>query len=213
MFTCLRRAGLGLLLLALAPAGARAPDAHAAETVDGTDIIRAIGDSVLAVLRGEGLARQAREERVRAVYRDHFDHPAIAATVMGRPWLQASPAQRQEFLALFELFVAKLLLAKLADFSSGAFQVLFSEPDGSRIVVFSQIVDRKTRSHINVKWRLAKTGPTFKVLDLEVEGMSLVLNHQKQLRELYQQNGETVDGVIRALQQRIDELDRNKLAR
>lgn len=209
-----RRACSGLLvLLALVSLGFRAPNALAVETVDGTDIIRSIGESVIATLRGEGLPKHAREERVRSVYRDHFDRTAIAAAVLGRPWHQASPAQREEFLDLFERFVAKLLLVKLADFSSGTFKVLFSEPDGKGIVVSSQIIDRTRKSNINLKWRLAKSGPSFKVHDLEVEGLSLSLNQRKEFRVLHQQHGETVDGVMRALRQKIDELDSSKLTR
>src|SRR5688500_9113154 len=49
---------------------------------DGSGLIRSLADSVTPVIANKGMSQAQREERMRSLYRAHFDNQAIAAGVM-----------------------------------------------------------------------------------------------------------------------------------
>ncbi len=194
-------------LLALASGSNHARAVGGAEANDGSGLVQAIGNSVMALFGPIGIGRQEREDRFRTIYRESFDHAGIAATIMGRPWHQASPQQRQDFQALFETLVVKSLLKQLADFAGRRLNVLHSEPDRDGVIVYSQIVDSRTKANINVNWHLRKAGTAFLVRDVTVENISMSHSQRREFAALYQQHGATVDGLIAGLREKIASLD------
>ncbi len=191
--------------LALAVWSGTAPATTPLDAIDGTGLIRGMGHSVMSLLNSIGPKPQ-REEQFRAVYRQNFDNAGIVAWVVGRPWQQATPGQRQELLTLFETYVVKSLVVQLADLAGGQLKVLQSEPDGDGVAVSSQLV--RPKGNINVKWRLRQSAGTYKVRDVAVEDVSMVMTQRREFAALHQQRGSTVDGLIAGLRDKIAMLDR-----
>jgi phospholipid transport system substrate-binding protein len=181
------------------------PPPARAEARDGTEFVRAFGDAALALLRARTDLRE-RADGLRALYRIHFDNDAIAAQVLGRAWRQASAAQRGELAALLEIYFTGLMAAQLADFADGEFRVLLSAPDGQQVVVLSQLADRRRRSHLNIGWRLAKSGADFRVRDLVVENVSVALHHRREFAAALRDSVADAEATIRLLRARIARL-------
>lgn len=188
-------------LLAAAPARADAVS-------EGRNLIRSMAETVIAILANKGLPRAQREERFRGIYRANFDHPVIAAYVMGPPWRSATAAQKSEYLSVFETYVVKIYTAQLSTYSGEKLEVTGAEADGNGATVSSRIVDPKTGRTVEIKWRLRPSGGTLKVRDVLIENLSMSLNQRREFASVVQRGGGTAEVLIEAMRQKIAELDK-----
>ena len=84
--------------------GALAPTILAA-AADPAAVITNLGNRALEVL-GKSATPAQRVARFHELFRQDFDVPGIARFVLGRYWKTATPEQQQEFIKLFEDYIA-----------------------------------------------------------------------------------------------------------
>ncbi len=113
----------------MALAGGVAPALPAAAAADPTALIRELGNRALEVL-GKNVGSTERAARFRQLFREDFDVPAIARFVLGRYWRIATEAEQQEFVRLFEGYIALAYANRLAEYSGETLKVVGSRPDG-----------------------------------------------------------------------------------
>ncbi len=193
---------------ALTAALALAAPARADAVSDGSQLIRSMSDTVVAILANKGLPKTQREERFRQIYRANFDHAIIAASVMGPPWKSASPAARDEYLQLFETYIAKVYAAQLSAYSGEKLEVTRGEADGAGATIESRIVDPRTGRAVDIKWRLRPTGGQMKVRDVLIENISMAQTQRREFAAVLQQRGGKAEGLIAAIREKIADLDK-----
>jgi phospholipid transport system substrate-binding protein len=185
-----------------------APPAWADAKDDGKAIVQKMADQVVGILSDKSVDRAGKEARFRRILTQNFDVQTIGAWVMGPPWREATPAQKAEFLKLFESYIVKVYTGQLQTYSGERVTVLGAEDDGSGVEVSSRIVDVKNDRTIELKWRLRKAGAQLKVRDVLIENISMSQTQKREFSAVFQQRGGTVDGLIAALREKIAELDR-----
>lgn len=198
------------LAAALLPALAFAAPARADAVSDGTQLIRSMADTVVAILANKGMPKAQREERFRQIYRANFDHAIIAASVMGPTWKTASPQAQQEYLQLFETYIAKVYAAQLSTYAGEKLDVVRGEADGPGATIESRIFDPKSGRTVEIKWRLRPTAGQMKVRDVLIENISMSQTQRREFAAVLQQRGGTAEGLIAAIREKIAELDRKK---
>jgi phospholipid transport system substrate-binding protein len=205
MFAFSRRRVQALLLAAavVAPAAALADSKD-----DGKAIIQRMADEVVTTLANQGMDRAAKEARFRQILGQNFDVPTIGAWVLGAPWRTATPAQRTEYLKLFETYIVKVYTGQLSTYSGEKVTVTGAEADGPGVEVTSRITDPKNDRTVEVKWRLRPVGAQLKVRDVVIENISMSQTQRREFASVFQQRGNSVDGLIAALREKIAELDR-----
>ena len=150
-----------------------------------------------------------REGEFRRLFTDNFAVGGIARFSLGRYWRRASPAQRKEYLVLFEDVVVTTWASQ------------FSQFDGQRVEV-SQAIDAKSpradenaalvRSAIHVSdstairvdWRVANKGDIYKITDILVEGISMVTTQRDEFVAVVRANGGTTNGLLSMLREQRD---------
>src|SRR5215468_12029508 len=107
--------------------------------------------------------RAERLARFRQLYLADFDGPGIARFVLGRYWRSASEQEQQEFLKLFEDYVVFVYGTRLSNFNGETFKVKGSRPEGSGVVVATDIISPNGEPPIKVDWRLVSNNGAFKI--------------------------------------------------
>ena len=199
---------LPALAAALLAAMALAVPARADAVGDGTQLIRSMGDTVVAILANKGLPKAQREERFRQIYRANFDHAIIAASVMGPTWKSTAPPVQQEYLQVFEVYIAKVYAAQLSTYSGEKLDVTKGEADGPGATIESRIVDPKSGRTVDIKWRLRPTGGQLKVRDVLIENISMAQTQRREFASVLQQRGGKAEGLIAAIREKITALDK-----
>jgi ABC-type transporter MlaC component len=185
-----------------------AAPARADAVSEGAQLIRSMSDTVIAILANKGLPKPQREDRFRQIYRANFDHAVIAASVMGPTWRSTAPEVQQEYLEVFEVYIAKVYAAQLSTYSGEKLDVTKAEAEGTGATIESRIVDPRSGRTVDIKWRLRPAAGQMKVRDVLIENISMAQTQRREFAAVLQQRGGKAEGLIAAIREKIADLDK-----
>jgi len=140
--------------------------------------------------------------RFRQLFQADFDGPGIARFVLGRYWRSASEQEQQEFLKLFEDYVVFVYGTRLSSFNGETFRVKGSRPEGNGVVVATDILNPGGEPPIRVDWRLISDNGAFKINDVIIEGISMLVTQRSEFASIIQRHGGQVGGLLALMRER-----------
>jgi phospholipid transport system substrate-binding protein len=194
-----RRVVLGALPAAWVATASASSGSAAAE--DAAGFMNQLLNRAIEVLNGKASLAE-RRERFRQLFHADFDAPAIARFVLGRYWRQASAAERKEFLKLFEDYVVYVYTARLSDFSGEAFKVRGSRADQDAFIASTDIFGPRAAAPLKVDWRLVSNDGGYKIADVVVEGVSLMVTERSEFASVIERHGGQVDRLLALMRQK-----------
>ena len=138
-----------------------------------------------------------------------FDLDRTARIALGRYWKAASPEQQREFVLLFKDYVLTSYGRRFHAYADRSFKVLGARRDGEHVTVESVVEGGPTP--IRLDWRLAASGAGWRVLDVSVEGVSLLLTYRSEFAAVLGRHDGRVDSLLDELRRRVTE-ERARLA-
>ena len=136
--------------------------------------------------------------RLRTLFKDDFDIPAIGRFVLARNWRRANDTEKQEFLDLFEDVIVYTWSRRFGEYDGQVLDIRGTVPDGeSGMVVDSVIVD-KIGQTVSVQWRLRLREEGLRIVDIIVEGVSMAITYRQDYASVIRQNG-GLNGLIEEL--------------
>jgi phospholipid transport system substrate-binding protein len=186
-------AAFALIVGALAPAILAAADPAA--------VINNLGNRALEVL-GKNATPAQKAARFHELFREDFDVPGIARFVLGRYWKTATPEQQEEFVKLFEDYIALVYSSQLAAYSGETLKVTGSRPEPEGAVVASEIIRPTGTPPVKVEWHLTDRNGTYKINDVAVDGISMAVTQRSEFAAVIQRNGGQVQGLITQLREK-----------
>jgi phospholipid transport system substrate-binding protein len=177
------------------------------EAVPATDAVGFINDLVnqaLKALNNKQMSVEERETQFRKLLRDGFDVPRISRFVLGRYWNQASDQEKQQFQKLFEDYIVHSYSARFAEYSGETVQVTGSRQESETgAIVMSQIIRPNGGPPTKVDWRVRKEDSGFKIVDVNIEGVSMAITQRDEFSAVIQRGGGTVASLNKTLQDKL----------
>ncbi len=162
------------------------------------DFIRTVGQQAINSLTGKELSDDQRQARFRAILNRTFEVPLIARFTLGRFWRRTSKKQRKEYVSLFEDFIVLAYAARFRNYSGETFTVgKVREVNESDALVQSEIALKDGRK-IVVYWRV-RGKSDFKIIDVIVEGVSMVITQRDEFSAIINRDGGKIDGLLSKL--------------
>ncbi len=189
----------GIPFAPLAVGGGRVSIADDAMSAD--QFVRVFAAQILEVIGDRSQPEAERMRRVEVVAADRFDLDRIAKIALGRYWKTAPDAERQEFSALFKAYVLTSYGRRFDEFAQRRLRVVTSTPAGDDTMVESYVEGGSTP--IRLDWRLTPSADGWRILDLMVEGVSLVLTYRNEFAALIERGGGQLQGLIAELRGRV----------
>ena len=178
----------------------------------GTDpagFINALVDQALKALDNKQLTNEDRARQFRELLDHDFDMTRIARFVLGRYWNEASEQDRQQFQKLFEAYVVRGYAQRFSDYSGEKVKITGSRPEGeTSTVVQSQIIRTDGAPPAKVDWRVRKSDAGYKIVDVDVEGVSMVVTQREEFSSVIQRSG-GLAGLNKMLQEKLASGDTN----
>ncbi|HXC90687.1 MAG TPA: ABC transporter substrate-binding protein [Stellaceae bacterium] len=137
-----------------------------------------------------------RQARFRELFHDDFDSPGIARFVLGRYWRTASPEEQKEFLKLFEDYVVYVYTARLSDFQGEEFKINSARSDEGSVIVSTDVLTPGAPTPLKVDWRLVNDDGVYKISDVIVEGVSMLVTQRSEFASIIQRHGGQVQGLL-----------------
>jgi phospholipid transport system substrate-binding protein len=149
------------------------------------DQLRSRIDHVVGILE-DPIMKIRPEERRRAL-RDAageiFDFTEITRRSLGRHWQTATPAEREELVALFTARLERAYLERLEQYDGERISVVGDLVDGDLATVRTRLVS-KDGVETPVDYRLYRQGERWLAYDITVEGVSLVAAYRAQFNTI-----------------------------
>lgn len=181
----MRRCALAVFITVLAGLGARPAAAQQAKPIDA---LRGPVEAVLGILQDPryrpAAEKEAQKERLWEIIRKVFDFEAITERAVGRNWKSFTPAQKQAFTDVFSQLLGNNYLAKIqGGFNNEKVEFLGQELlSDAKARVRTRIV-REVDS-IPVEYSMKPDGNSWRIYDVNIEGVSLVQNYRSQFDQI-----------------------------
>jgi phospholipid transport system substrate-binding protein len=134
----------------------------------------------VSILASRSLSLAQKQAEFRGFVDEVVDVPRISTFVLGRYARGLKPAQRTQFQQLFREYASNLYEARLGDYRGERVQVTGSiGRSPTDVVVNSVISGGGLRQPETVRWRLARSGQSWRVVDIEVRGVWLAVVQQQ----------------------------------
>jgi phospholipid transport system substrate-binding protein len=184
------------------------PAQSAAMAQDGGDkpgkFIQGLADEAIAVLRDREGSLDEREKRFREVLKDDFAMKKIGRFAVGKFWRQMSADQQQQYQQLFEEWILKTYSIRFGGYSDETVNVLKTIKAGQTDVFVRTKIKSSSGRALKVDWRVRNIKDNYKIIDVVVEGVSMLVTQKAEFGAVLRQRG--IDGLIGILRSQLDRL-------
>jgi phospholipid transport system substrate-binding protein len=132
----------------------------------------------------------------------HFDFERMSQLVLGKNWRNANPEERQQFVEEFRLLLVRTYATAMLKYSDQKISYL---PDrgkpGEGDVVVQTEIEQPGGPPIPIDYSLHRKGDAWKVYDVKIDNVSLVVNYRGTFAGEIR-NGGSVGALISKLRER-----------
>jgi phospholipid transport system substrate-binding protein len=193
----MRLAALLLSLLFALPAAAQelAPD----------ELVRKVAADVLEAIKSDPKLQAGDRKKTLALAEQKVlplvDFREAAQLATGRAWQSASPEQQSRIADEFRSMLIRIYSNAIDVYRGQTMKVLpVRLPAGATDVVVRSQYLREGRPPVPVDYAMKKSPDGWRVYDISVEGVSLVLTYRAEFENITRASG--VDGLIKRLQEK-----------
>jgi phospholipid transport system substrate-binding protein len=168
------------------------------------DAVQANVNKVLEVLRDPKFkaasAKELEKEKLRPIYERMFNDVELAKRTLAKNWNSMNAAQRQEFVQLFRQVLEKAYIDKILAYTDE--KIVFDREtmvSGSQAEVQTRIVTPS--KEIPISYKVILQGSDWKVYDVVIENVSLVLNYRTQFNDILAKN--TIEQLLETLRKKV----------
>ena len=169
------------------------------------ELVKKITDDVLAAIQNDKqLAAGDRQKAVKLAEEKilpYVDFEEATRLAVGRGWSQASPEQKKQLVQEFRNMLVRTYSNAIGTYEGQTMKVLPSrvKPGDSEATVRNQFM-RPGAKPVLIDYSMRKAAQGWKIYDIVVEGVSLVLTYRSEFDAVVKQDG--IDGLIKRLAQK-----------
>jgi phospholipid transport system substrate-binding protein len=187
----LRLARTATAILVAVVCGLAAPGVRAAteSEVGARAVIAETIDEVLAVLRDKSRPTEDRIRSIEQIAYKRFDLYVMSRLVLARNWKRFSADQKEQYVAEFKQYLTNTYGNRIERYDQQEVEIIGEreEPRGD-VVVKTKILGGEFEGAL-VDYRLRKQDSDWLVIDVVIEGISMVSNYRDQFKSIVSSGG------------------------
>ena len=151
---------------------------------------------------GKKAPQTERLARFRELFQADFDGPGIARFVLGRYWRSASQDEQQEYLRLFEDYVVFVYGTRFSSLNGETLKIRGSRGEESGVIVSTDMISPGAEAPVKIDWRLVSDSGVFKINDVVIEGISMMVTQRSEFASVIQRHGGQVSGLLSLMREK-----------
>lgn len=159
-----------------------ASDARA-ENLGAREVVQTIVDETVAILRSK-LALTEKRTQISAIANANFDFETMGRLTLAKNWARFSPEQQADFLTSFRTFLGHAYGKKFDQYQDESVKVLGERSEARGDITVQTHLLRNGGENIAIDYRLRAHGNTWRIIDVTIEGVSLVSSYRSQFQEI-----------------------------
>lgn len=204
---------IGVLAPSMIPSSASAQvaaraAANSALTAAPKQIIDDAARKIVAILARKQDASEKRVKEIEAIAYQLFDFSTMSKLVLARNWRTLSPAQRTTFVQEFKRHLSHTYGTRLDRYDQERVDVYAAQVEQRNDVSVKTRVVGGQFDGAEIAYRLRKQSTDWKIIDVVIEGVSLVSNYRSQFQEVL--NTGTIDDLLAKLRDKNFKVDEPK---
>ena len=179
---------------------------------EGVGLVNALVERIQTVIGEDPDQAQVRAE-TNAIIDEFFDFDLVARFAAGQAWRSASDAEKADYKTAFRRVLLALAETQFEYFRRIEYTPKDAISKGPKLMIVSGMVHDKTGEYPDavVSWRIStKQGKPARIIDLEVENISMLITQQQENTAIIRQNGGSFQALIDALNQQADDIAAGK---
>ena len=190
-----------LAAVALPAFGSASPAVAAGPSAFVTQFNAQIGQ----ILGDKSLTPAERQRRFHDLLDQDVDLSRISKFVLGHHWEGSGGAFQQEFTSVFENYLVRALIDRLAEYGGDSINVTGMQAEGEHSAVVSTTMVYPSGAAVSrIDWLLRKTPDCFKIEDVNDSGVSLAVFYREQFATVIGHDGGQVAGLIPEMRQKLN---------
>lgn len=170
---------------------------HASNHSPEEEFVKTFSDRAISILSNNEIPEIEKSEEFTLIVMNSIDLNLISKFVLSKAWKNASDEQKEEYLIAFKDYFVNSYANKLDQYTGEKVDVIGSQEAGKYVIVESNIIREGTDTlKINLKWRLLNKDNQIKIIDLNIEGISLVIAQREEFQSFLANNDYDLDKLI-----------------
>ena len=171
--------------------------ANSSNFLEEENFVTSFAESAISILSNDTISDSERTSSFTELVMSSIDLNLISKFVLSKAWKNASDEQKENYLIAFKDYFVSSYANKLDQYTDEKIDVIGSQEAGKYVIVESNIVREGTDTlKINLKWRLLNKNNQIKIIDLNIEGISLVIAQREEFQSFLANNDYDLDKLI-----------------
>ena len=163
---------------------------------DPNELIHTKWNAVISILQNKDLDQEARVRKINKIVNPIFDFPLMAKLALGREhWPELTEAQQEKFTRLFVERLRTSYREKIALYTNEEVSFKPAKKDKGKIYIPMELKTKDKK--IAVLHKLHKDGKRWKVYDVEIQGVSIIMTYRSQFDDILSRG--TVEDLLSRL--------------
>lgn len=154
-------------------------------------------EAVLLVLQKEEVEHEAKKKEIIEIVSPIFDFSLMAKLTLGRKfWPGLVKEKKERFTELFVKRLKESYLEKLTRYTNA--RIVYNAPIQvkRKIYIPTELISKDDK--ISMLYKLYKSKHNWKIYDIEIEGVSIVINYRSQVNQVLSSG--TIDDLLTKLE-------------
>ena len=161
------------------------------------EFVKKFANDAIMILGNEQISVNEKNDQFTNLVMSAIDLNLISQFVLSKSWKTATDDQKERYISAFKTYFINSYANKLDQYSNEKIIVNGSETAGKYVIVDTNIIKEGTDTlKINLKWRLLNKNGEIKIIDLNIEGISLVIAQREEFQSFLANNDGNLDSLI-----------------
>ena len=161
------------------------------------DFVSNFADSAINILSDNEILEGEKHSKFTNLVMSAIDLNLISKFVLSKTWKNATDDQKERYIQAFKDYFINSYANKLDQYSGEQVEVVDAEEAGKYVIVNSFIYREGTDTlKINLKWRLLNRDGEIKIIDLNIEGISLIIAQREEFQSFLANNEGDLEKLI-----------------
>ena len=161
------------------------------------EFVKKFANDAIMILGNEQISVNEKNDQFTNLVMSAIDLNLISQFVLSKSWKTATDDQKERYISAFKTYFINSYANKLDQYSNEKIVVNGSENAGKYVIVDTNIIKEGTDTlKVNLKWRLLNKNGDIKIIDLNIEGISLVIAQREEFQSFLANNDSNLDSLI-----------------
>lgn len=172
------------------------PKLYADRVVDSQKLVTSLYNDLVATSVKE-MSIDEQKTELEKLFQEYVDIPIIARAVLGKSWRNATTHQKAKFVNAFKNYVSIKYGRQFSEFRGTTLEVVKSRDTLTKAgVLVSTVVVVPGNPSLKVVWQVSDGSGSLKLIDLRVEGISMLSTERQEFRSRLKKLNGSLDKLI-----------------